>query len=95
MSISRQQVEYIAKLARIELDEGEVERFQEDLSAILDYVEKLEELDTEEVEPTTHAVLSEMAGRADEREESLSREEVLENAPDSDDGQFRVPKVVE
>ena len=95
MSISRQQVEHIAKLARIELEESEVEQFQEDLSAILEYVEKLEELETDQVEPTTHAVLSEMAGRADEQEESLSREEALQNAPDSEEGQFRVPKVVD
>ena len=95
MTISREQVEHIAKLARIDLDEEEVEAFGEQLSRILDYAEKLEELDTEGVDPTTHAVLSEMAGRSDEVEESLSREEVLQNAPDDEEGQFRVPKVVD
>ena len=95
MAIDREQVEHIAKLARIDLEEDEVDDFREHLSDILDYVDKLAELDTDEVEPTTHAVLSEMAGRGDEAEEGLPRDAVLENAPDAEDGQFRVPKIVE
>ena len=95
MTIEADDVRHIAKLARIDLDDGEIERFQSDLAAIIDYVDKLEELDTEEVEPTTHAVLDQMVGREDGAEEGLTREQVLQNAPEDEEGQFRVPKVVD
>lgn len=95
MAISREQVLHIARLARIELEEGDVERYREDLSSILEYVDKLGELDLDGVEPTTHAV--ELAGRLreDEVEQRISRESALANAPDVETGHFRVPKVVE
>ncbi len=95
MAISREQVLHIARLARVELSDDEVERYREDLSSILDYVDKLAELDVEGVEPTTHAVALESRLREDAVEQRLSHEDVLNNAPDSEDGQFRVPKVVE
>ena len=95
MAVDREEVLNIAKLARLRLSETEVEVFREQLSEILDYVEKLSEVDTSEVEPTTHAVPLAMHLRADEPRSRLTREEVLSNAPDQADGHFRVPKVVE
>ncbi len=95
MTIDAEEVERIAELAHLDLDDAEIEALREDLAEILAYVDKLEELDTEGVEPTTHAVLQRMIGREDGAEQGLSREEVLSNAPDEQDGQFRVPKAVE
>jgi aspartyl-tRNA(Asn)/glutamyl-tRNA(Gln) amidotransferase subunit C len=95
MTIEADDVRHIAELARIALEDGEIEQFQSELAEILEYVDKLEELDTDEVEPTTHAVLEQMEGRRDETEQGLTREQVLQNAPDEQDGQFRVPKVVD
>lgn len=95
MAISRDQVLHIARLARIELDDDQVEHYREDLSSILDYVDKLDELDVTDVEPTTHAVALESRLRDDEVEQRLDHDDVLKNAPESESGQFRVPKVVE
>jgi len=95
MTISREEVEKLAELAKLDLDDGEIDRFREDLGHILEYVDTLDEVETADVEPTTHAVLSEMLGRRDELEEGLSREEVLRDAPDDERDQFRVPKVVD
>jgi len=95
MTIDREEVERLAELAKLELDEDEIEQFRDDLGEVLEYVEKLDELDTEGVEPTTHAVPAEMRGRDDGVREGLSREEVLREAPDREGGEFRVPKVVD
>jgi aspartyl-tRNA(Asn)/glutamyl-tRNA(Gln) amidotransferase subunit C len=95
MPIDRDDVLKAARLARIELSEQEIERFGDDLSAILDYVAKLDELDLDEVEPQTHATTLAAAFREDEVDQSLTREEALTNAPATEDGHFRVPKVVE
>mgnify|MGYP006189028747 CR=1 FL=1 len=95
MAINRENVQHIARLARLRLEPDEVETYQGQLSAILDYVDKLEQLDTADVEPTTHAVPLAMRLREDVVEQRLSRDEVLSNAPDEADGHFRVPKVVE
>lgn len=87
----------IAQLARIELDEEEKERFASQLSDVLDYVAKLGELDLEGIEPTAHAVPVSDVLREDvaRREDCLSQDAVLSNTPDRSQGQFRVPKVVE
>lgn len=95
MSIDADEVERIAELARLELEDDDIEALRDELGEVLEYVAKIEELDTEDVEPTTHAALQQMAGRDDEVEEGLSREEVLDNAPDEEDGQFRVPRAVD
>lgn len=95
MAISREQVLHIARLARIELSEDQIEHYREDLNSILKYVDKLEELDLSGVEPTTHAVDLDSRLRDDEVEQRLNHDQVLENAPDTEAGQFRVPKVVE
>lgn len=89
--IDRDRVLHVAKLARLELDEAEVGRMADELSSILEHVERISALDLEGVEPTTHVVALENVLRADEPRPSLPRERALEPAPDPDDGAFRVP----
>jgi aspartyl-tRNA(Asn)/glutamyl-tRNA(Gln) amidotransferase subunit C len=91
MSISRDDVLHVARLARLELSDAEVERFQEQLSAILDAVSKVQELDLADVPPTSHPHDLVNVWREDEPRPSLSLEDALANAPDRDDGFFRVP----
>ncbi len=89
--IDRAQVLHVARLARLRLSEEEVERMSSELSTILDHIEKINELDLEDVEPTSHVVEVENVLRADEPRESWPRERILEFAPDPADGGFRVP----
>ena len=92
MSLSRDQVLHVARLARLELTEDEVERFGTELSKVLDHIETIGELgDMEDVEPTSHVVAVENALRADEPTPSLPQEEALAAAPDAALGGFRVP----
>jgi aspartyl-tRNA(Asn)/glutamyl-tRNA(Gln) amidotransferase subunit C len=95
MSISINDVEHVAKLARLELNDTEKQQFTEQLNAILKYAEQLTELDTEGVEPTSHAMPLVNVMREDETKPSLPLEKVLLNAPDEEDGQFKVPAVLE
>ena len=89
--IDREQVLHVARLARLELADEEVERMSGELSGILDHVERMNELELEGVEPTSHVIALENVLRADEPRPSWPRERVLEPAPDSDEGAFRVP----
>ena len=89
--IEREQVLHVARLARLELDDAEVERMAQELNGILEHVERISGLDLEGVEPTSHVVALENVLRADEPTPSLPRERVLEPAPDPVDGSFRVP----
>ncbi|GGH38817.1 Asp-tRNA(Asn)/Glu-tRNA(Gln) amidotransferase subunit GatC [Paenibacillus segetis] len=95
MSIQSKDVEYVAKLARLNLSDQERETFTEQLNAILQYAEKLNELDTDGVEPTTHVLRLSNVMRDDVVHESLSQEKVFRNAPEEEDGQFKVPAVLE
>jgi aspartyl-tRNA(Asn)/glutamyl-tRNA(Gln) amidotransferase subunit C len=95
MAISREQVEHVARLARLSLTEEEAERYTEQLNDILGFAEKLNELDTDDVEPTSHVLPMANVLREDERRPSLPREKALANAPDQKDGMFRVPAVFE
>jgi len=95
MSISREEVKHIALLSRLELSEEEAELFSEHISEILDYVEKLQSLDVEGVEPTSHAVPMFNVMRDDEVKTHLSLEDALQNAPDKEGPFFRVPRVTE
>ena len=79
------------KLARLRLSEEEIERMSSELSGILDHIEKIEELDLDDVEPTSHVVQLENVLRADEPRPSWPRERILEPAPDADNVGFRVP----
>ena len=89
--ISREQVLHVARLARLELSEEEVERMTTELSGILEHVDRISELDLADVEPTSHVVALRNVFRADEPRPSLPREEALREAPDAADGAFRVP----
>lgn len=95
MSITIQDVEHVAKLARLELKEEEKQQFVEQLNAILKHVEQLNELDTENVEPTSHVMKLFNVMREDEVRPSWPIEKVLLNAPEEEDGQFKVPAVLE
>jgi aspartyl-tRNA(Asn)/glutamyl-tRNA(Gln) amidotransferase subunit C len=89
--IDREQVLHVARLARLELADEEIERMAGELSGILEHVERMNEVDLEGVEPTSHVVQLENVFRADEPRPSWSREEILEPAPDPAGGAFRVP----
>jgi aspartyl-tRNA(Asn)/glutamyl-tRNA(Gln) amidotransferase subunit C len=89
--IGRDQVLHVAKLARLRLSDDEIERMSNELSGILDHIEKIEELDLDGVEPTSHVVSLENVLRADEPRDSWPRDEVLGLAPDAGEGGFRVP----
>ncbi|HEX2128049.1 MAG TPA: Asp-tRNA(Asn)/Glu-tRNA(Gln) amidotransferase subunit GatC [Solirubrobacterales bacterium] len=89
--IDREQVLHVARLARLDLSEDEVERMATELSGILDHVDRISALDLEGVEPTSHVIELENVWRADEPEPSLERERALDPAPDPSEGAFRVP----
>jgi aspartyl-tRNA(Asn)/glutamyl-tRNA(Gln) amidotransferase subunit C len=89
--IDRDQVLHVARLARLRLSDEEVERMSGELTSILDHIEKIEELDLDDVEPTSHVVEVENVLRPDEPRPSWPRERVLAEAPDAADGGFRVP----
>ena len=93
MAITREDVRHAARLARLEMAEEDVERFREQLSAILDAVGKVAELDLEEVEPTAHPLAVVNVFGEDEPRPSLPRDVALANAPDPEDGFFGVPAV--
>ncbi|MNP27173.1 Aspartyl/glutamyl-tRNA(Asn/Gln) amidotransferase subunit C [compost metagenome] len=95
MSISNNDVQHVAKLARLNLTSEEEQILTGQLNAILKYAEKLNELDTEDIEPTTHVLHVSNVMREDETKESLSIEQVMRNAPEEEDGQFKVPAVME
>jgi aspartyl-tRNA(Asn)/glutamyl-tRNA(Gln) amidotransferase subunit C len=89
--IDRDQVLHVARLARLRLSEDEVTRMASELSTILGHIEKIDELDLDDVEPTTHVVEVENVLREDEPRPSWPRERILEGAPDVAEGGFRVP----
>lgn len=95
MSITAKNVDHVAKLARLQLSEADTERFTDQLNAILKYAEKLNELDTDHVEPTSHPMPLVNVMREDNVRPSWPIEGVLKNAPDEEDGQFKVPAVLE
>jgi aspartyl-tRNA(Asn)/glutamyl-tRNA(Gln) amidotransferase subunit C len=89
--IDREQVLYVARLARLRLTDDEVERMAGELSGILDHIEKIGELELDDVEPTSHVLPLENVLRADEPRPSLPRERALEQASDASAEGFRVP----
>lgn len=89
--IEREQVLHVARLSRLKLTDDEVAGLQAELSSILDHVDRLNEIDIEGVEPTSHVVPLENVLRDDSPRPSLERERALESAPDPHDGAFRVP----
>ena len=93
--IDQEQVRKVAKLSRLELTEAEVEEFTGQLSAILDYVAKMNELDTTKVEPLAHCLPISNVFRQDRAGESLGTEKTLANAPQRDGDFFKVPKILD
>ncbi len=94
MGISKEEVLHVAHLARLEFSEEELERFTTELSRILEYMNKLSELDTSSVEPMYHAIELENVFRKDVVRESFTEEEILKNAPRKKESYFVVPKVI-
>ena len=95
MKISQKDVEHVAQLARLTIAPEELKTLTEQMDAILGYVDKLNELDTEGVEPMAHAVPMSNAFREDEIKPAMGIERALQNAPQDEDGYFKVPKVIE
>ncbi len=93
--ITRQDVEHIVQLARLQLTKDEIGVFTKQLGSILNYVEKLNELDTADVEPTSHILPMKNVMREDDVRPSLPREDAIRNAPDMADGFYRVPRIIE
>jgi aspartyl-tRNA(Asn)/glutamyl-tRNA(Gln) amidotransferase subunit C len=93
--ISRQDVEHVARLSRLALSDAEIEKMREQLAAILAHIDTLRALDTEQVEPTSHAVPMENVMREDEPRPCLPQEAMLANAPDRSTDFFRVPRIIE
>ncbi len=95
MDIDIKQIEQIANLSRIKLTDDEKDIFREQLTDILGYIEKLNELDTDDVQPMAYATSIKNVFREDQQKSSFPRQEILELSPSSANGFFKVPKVLE
>jgi len=95
MKITKEEVLYVANLARLEMDEGSIDKFARQIGTVLEYVDTLNRVDTEGVPPTSHAIFLTNAFREDEIIKHLDREAALANAPEKEDENFVVPKVIE
>jgi aspartyl-tRNA(Asn)/glutamyl-tRNA(Gln) amidotransferase subunit C len=95
MALTREEVEHVALLGRLELDEQEIDRFTQQLNSVLEYFEQLRKIDTQGVPPTSHVIPLTNVMREDEPAASLPVEDILANAPSRIAETFRVPKVVE
>ena len=94
MAVTKKDVEKIAELARLKFTEEELENFTPQMNEILSYMDKLNELDTENVKPLSHPVERTNVFREDELKASISTEDALKNAPSKDEHHFKVPKVI-
>ena len=95
MALTREQVKHVAELAKLKLTDAEVDLFQGQLSAILDYAARLDELDTEQIPPTAGVLPLQNVMRPDADQPSLSREAMLANAPAAEDGFVKVKVVLD
>jgi aspartyl-tRNA(Asn)/glutamyl-tRNA(Gln) amidotransferase subunit C len=95
MKLTREQVTHIAELARLALTDEELALYQEQLSAVLEYAERLQSLDTDAISPTATVLPVHNVMRADEPRSSMARDDILANAPQTKDGCFRVQAVLE
>ena len=94
MSVTKNDVKKIAELARLEFNESELENYTREMNKMLDYVDKLNELDTENIQPLSHPIENTNVFRDDEVKKSTKREDALKNAPDKSSEYFKVPKVI-
>jgi len=92
--IEEKDVKHIANLARLELTDEEVKKFSSQLGSILEHVANMSELDTSKVKPTAHAVALSNVLREDKVNHEVSREKALSNAPEEEEGAFKVPRIV-
>ncbi len=92
--LTRDDAAYVARLARIDLEEGELDTFAVQLAAVLDHAAQVAAIDTSDVEPTAHPLPLVNVLRADEPRACLDRDEVLAQAPASESGRFKVPRVL-
>jgi aspartyl-tRNA(Asn)/glutamyl-tRNA(Gln) amidotransferase subunit C len=95
MTLTRTEVEHIAALARLELSDEELDRYGEQLSAVLEHAARLQELDTSGIPPTSSVLPPRSVLRPDEPRPGLAPEDLLRGAPEAEKGQFRVPPVLE
>jgi aspartyl-tRNA(Asn)/glutamyl-tRNA(Gln) amidotransferase subunit C len=95
MAISREEVLHVARLARIGVTEEDVEKFRQQLSTIIEHFDVLRQLDTTDVEPTTHTLALQSIMQDDKPRDSLEQEDVLQNAPLQQDGYLRVRAVLD
>lgn len=94
MAVTKKDVEKIADLARLKFSDDELENFTPQMNEILSYMDKLNELDTENIKPLSHPVEQSNVFREDELKDSISTEDALKNAPDKTEQHFKVPKVI-
>ena len=94
MKISKEEVIHVAELARLDLDDIAIATFADQIGSILEYVDTLARVDTKDVRPTTHAIFMNNAFREDAEKEHLDRDAALSNAPEKEDGNFIVPRVI-
>ncbi|HVM34875.1 MAG TPA: Asp-tRNA(Asn)/Glu-tRNA(Gln) amidotransferase subunit GatC [Actinomycetota bacterium] len=94
-TLDRKSVDHVARLARLDLSEGEREKMRLELNNILEHAEKIQALDLGDVAPMAHSVPLVNRMRSDEVSPSLSQEKALRNAPEVEDGRFRVPRIIE
>ena len=94
MSVSKVDVKKIAELARLEFSDGEIENYTSEMNKILGYVEKLNELDTENIEPLSHPIENNNVFREDLVKKSTDHDRALKNSPDKTSEHFKVPKVI-
>ena len=95
MSIDKDTVKHIAKLARISLDEKKINSLSKDLSSIMKFIEKLKELNTDKISPLTSIINASLRTRKDEVKDGKIRDQILKNSPDKNKEFFVVPKVIE
>ena len=95
MSIDKDTVKHISKLARISLDEKKIDNLSRDLSSIMKFIEKLNELNTDKISPLTSIINASLKSRDDEVKDGKIRDQILKNSPDKNKEFFVVPKVIE
>ncbi len=94
MKITKDEVMHVANLARLDMDEASIEKFADQIGTILEYVGVLNRVDTQGVTPTSHAISLTNVFREDQEKKTLERDQALANAPQKEDGNFVVPKII-
>jgi aspartyl-tRNA(Asn)/glutamyl-tRNA(Gln) amidotransferase subunit C len=94
-TITKETVNYIAKLSKLDFTDKESEQLSNELDRIFNYINKLNELNTDNIEPTSHVLDIQNVMRSDEVVEKLTNEDALKNAPQAEKGHFKVPRVIE